>query len=174
MPPKGVLEIPLCPGAVDGVQKIFANPVGLYGIREILYDHPLVNLELRGKLLKAVGRNASLDNFPLVFLPCRKTRLLVVAGLLCLTQKNMGDGFHLAAIRIQEGGGLVELQLQGLNDIVEANSRRHRFETIILPSAPTVARHVQKPPRERRTPLTPGYDDHGCRQVGLLETGRTA
>ena len=30
MTPKGVLEIPECPGAVDGVQKIFANPVGLY------------------------------------------------------------------------------------------------------------------------------------------------
>jgi hypothetical protein len=28
MPPKGVLEIPKCPGAVDGLQKIFANPVG--------------------------------------------------------------------------------------------------------------------------------------------------
>jgi hypothetical protein len=28
--PKGVLEIPECPGAVDGLQKIFANPATEY------------------------------------------------------------------------------------------------------------------------------------------------
>src|SRR5260370_386745 len=30
VPPKGVFEIPECPGAMDGVQKIFANTVGLH------------------------------------------------------------------------------------------------------------------------------------------------
>jgi hypothetical protein len=29
VPPKGVFEIPECPGAMDGVQKIFANTIGL-------------------------------------------------------------------------------------------------------------------------------------------------
>ena len=30
VPPKGVFETPECPGAMDGVQKIFANNVGLH------------------------------------------------------------------------------------------------------------------------------------------------
>ncbi|SRR6266566_1416347 len=30
VPPKGVFEIPECPGAMDGVQNIFANTVGLH------------------------------------------------------------------------------------------------------------------------------------------------
>ena len=30
VPPKGVLEIPEFPGAMDGVQKIFANTVGIH------------------------------------------------------------------------------------------------------------------------------------------------
>ncbi len=91
-----------------------------------------MNLELGGKLPKAVGRNDSLGNLPSLFLRCRKIRFFVVAGLL-LTQKNVEDGFHVAVIKIQEGGVLIELHLEGIDDVVEANSRRHRFETIILP-----------------------------------------
>ncbi len=30
VPPKGVFEIPECPGAMDGVQNIFVNTVGLH------------------------------------------------------------------------------------------------------------------------------------------------
>jgi hypothetical protein len=118
VPPKGLLEIPECPGAVDGVQKIFANPVGLHGAREILHDRPLVNLKLRGKLLEVVGRNNSFRSLPFLFLPCRKFRLLCVARLLCLTQKNVRDDFHLAGVAIQEGGGLVELHLQSVDDVI--------------------------------------------------------
>ena len=99
---------------MDGVQKIFANPVGLYEIRETLHDRPLVNLELRGKLPEAVGRNDSLSNLLLRFLPGGKIRFRVVAGLLCFTQKNVGDSFHLAGIKIQEG--LIELHLEGIDE----------------------------------------------------------
>ena len=63
-----------------------------------------MNLELRGKLPEAVGRNDSLSNLLLLFLPGRKIRFRVVAGLLCFTQKNVGDSFHRAGIKIQEGG----------------------------------------------------------------------
>jgi hypothetical protein len=38
-----------------------------------------MNLELRGKLLEAVGRDDSLGDLPFLFLPCRKIQLLVVA-----------------------------------------------------------------------------------------------
>jgi len=86
-----------------------------------------VYLKLCRKLLEAVGRNDSLGNLPFVFLPCRKIRLLV-AGVLCLTQKSMGDGFHLTGVEIQKGGGLLELHLQSVDDVFQTYSRGHSFE----------------------------------------------
>src|ERR1700753_67574 len=74
VPPKGVLEMPECTCAVNGVQQILANPVGLHRMREVLHDQPLVNIELRGKLLEAITRNNSLGDLPFLSLPIRKVR----------------------------------------------------------------------------------------------------
>jgi hypothetical protein len=46
----------------------------------------------------------------------------------------VGDGFHLAGVEIQKGGGLVELHFQTVDDVIQASSRGHIFETIILPA----------------------------------------
>jgi hypothetical protein len=77
VPPKGVLEIPECGGSVDCRQEIFVNRVGHHREREILHDLPLVDIELRGKLLEAAAGGDALGNLPFVFLPVRKIRLLV-------------------------------------------------------------------------------------------------
>ena len=131
VPPNGALEIPECPGAMDGVQKILANPVGLHRARGFLHDPPFVNIELRGKLARVAGEENSLCSLPFLFLPRGKIRFLVVAALLRRAQQIAGDGFHLARVEIQERGGLVELHLQSVDDVAQANSRGHGFGTII-------------------------------------------
>jgi hypothetical protein len=110
MPPDCVFKMPECPGAVEGVEEILANPRGLYRFREILHDGPLVHVELGGKSQETVCGGDSLGKLPLLLLPFEKIRL-VLARLLRLTQKIQGDRFHLACLAIQEGTGLVELNL---------------------------------------------------------------
>ena len=71
-----------------------------------------------------------------MLLPCRKIRLLVVAGFFCLAQKIAGDGFHLACIAIEKRQRLIELHLQCVDDVSQANSRGHSVKAIILGWAP--------------------------------------
>jgi hypothetical protein len=130
--PNGPLEIPERPGAMDGIQKIFANPAGLHRLREILHDGPLVNIKLCGKCLETVRGTNSPRDLPFALLPCGKIRLLAVFGIFCLTQKIAGDIFHLSCIEIQVGGEFVELDIQSVDNVVQANSRGHVLETIIL------------------------------------------
>jgi hypothetical protein len=102
-------EIPKCAGAVDGVEKIFADSIGLYGVGEILHDGPFVNVKLGGKIEKAAGRNNALCQFR--FFVVGKIQVLVAGGLLGLRQSLLGYGFHLAGVEIEKGEEFVELHL---------------------------------------------------------------
>ena len=102
----------------------------------MLHDLPLMYLKLCRKHLETVGRNDPLGNLPFLFLPFRKIGLFVVTGLFRLTLKSVGDGFHMAGVSIQKGEGLIELHLQRIDDVVQANNRGHGFEIIILLWAP--------------------------------------
>jgi len=53
VPPQGGFKIPECPGAVNGIEKLFANPPVLHRAREFLHDGPLMNIELGGKFQDA-------------------------------------------------------------------------------------------------------------------------
>src|ERR1019366_586294 len=87
-PPKRVLEIAERTGAVDRVQQLLANPVGLHRVREFPHDLPLVYIELGGKSHEAVTRSNPFGEFPFRHLPVRKVRLVVVVvGLFSLAQK---------------------------------------------------------------------------------------
>ena len=66
------------------------------------------------------------------------------------------DGFHPTCVEIQKGERLIELHLQSVDDVVQANSCGHGFETIILlctanpRSDLRVRTHQQKQMREFR------------------------
>lgn len=61
-----------------------ADLAGFDRAREIPHDRSLVNIELGGQHLVAVGRNDWFGSLPLLFFPVGKIRGFTVAGRICL------------------------------------------------------------------------------------------
>ena len=91
-----VFEIPKCSSTMDGIEKVFANPIRLYREREILHNLPFVDLKLRGKLPEAVCKNDPLCDLPFLILSIGKIQFLVVRvvvrELLRLAKQIAGNG----------------------------------------------------------------------------------
>src|SRR3954469_12188913 len=94
--------------AMNGVEQILANVARCYGMREVLHDRPLVNIEPCGKAAETAGRDNSLSHLPFLILPTGNV-LFLIRRLLCQTKKVVRYSFDPACIQVQERRRLVAL-----------------------------------------------------------------
>ena len=140
VPTKRVLEPSEGPPTMNSRNKVSANGVGFHRTREILHDCPLVHLKLRRQFQEAPCRNDPPGDLLFLFLPSRQIRFLTsFLGLsekfVGLSEKFVRDSLYVARVRIQEGGGLFELYLQSVDDLLKANRDRHASEIILISGA---------------------------------------
>jgi hypothetical protein len=75
-----------------------------------------VHLKLRRQFKAAPCRNDPPGELPFLFLPSRQIRFLTI--FLGLSEKFVRDSPYVTRIRIQKGGGIFELYLQSVDDLL--------------------------------------------------------